>query len=238
MKAVAVLLALLLAGCHAEPSPLIIHLANTHFVSRDDFGADLRAQNDSIPEADIEARYAAFLDAVERLQNDQAWHLRELIRQHGIRQVFVEGVTEANVAAFRGKAEELADFDFDAVYRRMTADDTEFADRALAIVEMDAFQSHKLQLGAVGQLLMAGDVDVLPLDDEALMDAADPTKNGWQFDGPENAAREAAMVRKLLAGGPVVVAVLGSGHDLADEIKAANPQAEYRRIDVEYGGER
>lgn len=231
--------AMTLAGCYAKPSPLIIHLANTHYVSREDFAADLRCQGETIPDAELDSRYAAFLDAVERLQNEQAWHLRELIRQHGIQRVFVEGVTEANVATFRAKVEELADFDFDAVYRRMTADDTDFADRALAIVEMDAFQSHRLQLGVVGQLLMAGDkIEVAPLDDEALMAAADPQANGWKFDGPANDAREAAMAKRLLGGGRVAGCILGSAHDLAGELTAANPRAEYRRVEGERGGER
>ena len=51
--------------------------------------------------------------------------------------------------------------------------------------------------------------------------AADPAKLGWRFNGPENAAREAAMARRLIQAGPVAVAVLGQAHDLADEIKAA-----------------
>ena len=68
--------------------------------------------------------------------------------------------------------------------------------------------------------LMTGEVDVMPLDDEAAMQAADPQANGWRFDGPENDAREAAMAERLTKAGPVAVCILGKNHDIADDVKA------------------
>lgn len=64
-------------------------------------------------------------------------------------------------------------------------------------------------------------IDVTPLDDDATLGAADPRKNGWQFEGPANAARERAMARRLIEAGPVAVAIVGQGHDLTAAIKAA-----------------
>ena len=66
------------------------------------------------------------------------------------------------------------------------------------------------------------------------LDAADPTKNGFRFEGPENQAREVAMVRRLLASiEPVKVVVLGADHDLGNEIKAVCPSCRYERIEPE-----
>ncbi len=65
------------------------------------------------------------------------------------------------------------------------------------------------------------------------MEAADPSRNRFRFDGPANAARERKMARRLLVGGSVVVMVLGGGHDLADEISALNPRAMYQRVEPE-----
>lgn len=123
---------------------------------------------------------------------------------------------------FRSRAKELAKIDAAALEVRLH-NTVDFGERSAAMVNLEAYERDILQVGAVGQLMMTGEVDVLPLDDEALMDAADPTKNDWRFDGPENDAREAAMVKRLLSGGPVVVAVLGQAHELRNELAEACP---------------
>lgn len=104
MRAVVAVLSLLavLAGCSRQPPPQrIVHILNYHYVSRDDFTADLRDQDPDVSDAEIGERYAAFLNDVEMVQNEQAVILRGLIREHGIRHVFVEGVTDENATRFR-----------------------------------------------------------------------------------------------------------------------------------------
>lgn len=234
MKPVALLL-LLVAGCEPAPKspagPLIIIVANVSFVSRDDFIADL-ADARGGPASDEESddlQFAAFLDDVEDIQREQVTILRDLIAEHGIKAVYLEGVTDANVDLFRSRVKELAEIDATALELALHNTD-DFGERAAAMVSLEAYERDILETGAVGQLVMTGEIEVLPLDDEALMDAADPTKNGWRFDGADNDAREAAMVKRLLAGGPVVVVVLGQAHDLRSELVAACPTC---RLEVE-----
>jgi hypothetical protein len=45
-------------------------------------------------------------------------------------------------------------------------------------------------------------------------------------------ARDDAIVRNFLAGGddPIVLVVLGGGHDLAENVRAANPPCGYLRV--------
>ena len=47
------------------------------------------------------------------------------------------------------------------------------------------------------------------------------------FDRKANEAREAEMVRRLLAGGLVSIVVLGGAHDLWAKIAAKCPRCEY-----------
>lgn len=216
-------------GCSRQP-PTIIHLCDYHFVSRDDFSADLRAQDVSLNEAEIGRRYAEFLDSVESVQVDQVATLRCLIRQHGIRHVFKEGVTGENVDAFRRTVDEFVEVDLPAMHESLknTEDTTE---QILLLVTIEDLRGKRLQLGAIGQLMLTGELKgVEPLDNAGLMEAADPTKNGLRFNGPENTAREKERARRLVNAGPVSVVILGAAHNLEPEIKRLNPAATYQRI--------
>ncbi len=82
----------------------------------------------------------------------------------------------------------------------------------------------------VGRLMMIHECDVLPLDDEQLMEAANPEKLDWRFDGPEIDAREAFMARHLVSAGPVAVAIVGRYHDLRAEIAAICPDCRVQII--------
>lgn len=217
-----VLITLASDGCHAQPSPLVIILADQHYVSRDDFASDLRSQDEPISDAEIDRQYAAFLNTVESVQVEQAAMLRGLMREHGIRQVFVEGVTESNVAAFRQAVYDLRGFDFDRLHERLIDESFDSDERAALQDTINTLRARRLELGAVAQLMLADEpIDVAPLDDDATLAAADPQANGWQFEGPANDAREAAMAGRLIEAGPVAVAIVGQGHDLRPEIKAA-----------------
>ena len=78
--------------------------------------------------------------------------------------------------------------------------------------------------------MMIQECDVLPLDDERLLEAANPEKLDWRFDGPENDAREQFMARQLVSAGPVAVAIVGQYHDLRAEIAAICPDCRVQVI--------
>jgi hypothetical protein len=60
--------------------------------------------------------------------------------------------------------------------------------------------------------------EVRPLDDAATLYAADPRRTGGRIDEAKVRARQAAIVRRVLAQPePVVVLVLGGSHDLTEE---------------------
>lgn len=99
-------------------------------------------------------------------------------RERGVRRVFVEGFTAANVERFRAAFEELPDDDLPELHRRMVEKDG-FAEQAL-LVTIEECRAKHLELGAVGQLMATDELgDVLPLEGAETLGAADPTKNGF-----------------------------------------------------------
>lgn len=88
--------------------PHIIIVANVSFVSRDDFIADLTdARGGPASEESDDIQFAAFLDDVEDIQREQVTILRDLIAEHDIQAVYLEGVTDENVEVFRARVKEL-----------------------------------------------------------------------------------------------------------------------------------
>lgn len=167
-------LLLSLAGCSRQPQGQIIHLCDWHFVSREDFAADLRDQSrEPISDVEIDRQYAAFLNTVESVQVEQAAILRGLMREHGIRQVFVEGLTNEKVAAFRQAVYDLRGFDFDRLHERLIDESLDSEERAALQDAINTLRTHRLELGAVAQLILADEpIDVAPLDDPKLMELA------------------------------------------------------------------
>jgi hypothetical protein len=75
---------------------------------------------------------------------------------------------------------------------------------------------------------------VLPLDETETLDGANPRRAGGRLDPPQVAARQAAMVRRALRAGPVVVLVLGGAHDLSAEgRRQTGGRGEYLRVTAE-----
>jgi hypothetical protein len=80
-------------------------------------------------------------------------------------------------------------------------------------------------VGAPGRLLLAGELDeVRPLDNAAALAAADPRK---AYVATVKAREDAIVRNDLAAGEPVVVIVLGAGHDLAESDRSADPHCGY-----------
>lgn len=74
------------------------------------------------------------------------------------------------------------------------------------------------QMGAAGQLLVAGELKrVLPADDAELLRLGFPLRDG--FTDADLERREDEIVRRMVAAGKSsVVLVLGGSHDLSDNI--------------------
>lgn len=164
-----------------RPRCRVVHVLDLHPVTLDDFAADLRDQDPSSTNAEIEAEYQAAMAQVAKVYLAQDRLLRWLAEFHAVRRVHFESMTDAD----------------------------------------QPFRLPGCELIAV------------PAEDADAYRRADPFNGDrMTFEGPANDAREAAIVRRLLAHGPVSVIVLGGGHDLADELQAAG-DAEYLRVTVE-----
>jgi hypothetical protein len=68
-----------------QPAHRIVHLRDWHFVPRDLFALD-----------NPDGSYAEFLQQVDAVQQEQMVVLRCLIKDHGLRRVFAEGLTPEN----------------------------------------------------------------------------------------------------------------------------------------------
>lgn len=231
------------------PTHRIVHLLDWHYVPKDDYAADLRAiAEEPLSDAEINRAYLEFLDDVEAVQAEQKTVLRCLIRDHGLSQVYVEGLTEDDLPAFRAKIAGLVEIEANVPRLRRErdglvsliehgpTDDTSEEDRAF-IRRIDAFLEHHrremLQIGAAGQLYLAGELDnLLPLEEPEGYAAANPVaaEGTVRFDAKAIEARQNSQVRRMLDGGPFAVVVLGGGNDLTDNV---SNDVQYIRISVE-----
>jgi len=89
-----------------------------------------------------------------------------------------------------------------------------------------------LELGGVAAPLVEGLVEVRALDDAEALKAAEPRWLGGElFDPAAVRAREDAMAERLAeAKEPLVVALLGGGHDLSEALSRHGPKARYVRL--------
>lgn len=248
-----VLILLVLAGCTSSGDERgkrqIIHVKNWHFVSQEDFAVDQRELSpEPLSDDMIASRYADFLREVEIVQEEQLGILRKLIRDHGLRRVCYEGVTDENASSFRSRIAELRDFDLVKHRSQIARIEAVIAETP---VESDAhrqaielkrrlqeteamYRADMLQIGAIGKLMMAGELeDVIPLDDSTLLKRANPVRDqSVRFDADAVARREEEMARRLVSSNEVVtVAVLGGAHDLTAAIAKLSAPPSYTIIE-------
>ena len=221
-----------------EPKRQIIHIMNWHLVSFFDFEADLRTAEglppanrepllqppelDSVPDK-VGEKWDAFLQDVEAVQVEQMALLRSQVKSHGLNAVFLEGIAQDEMPAFRKLLGQLA---------RWKKPD---GDGLLDMFLTDMHRLDTLEVGAGGRLIMAGELEVLPAEDAEAMKAANPVKDGKvQFDETANERREDALVRNVLAAeSSVAVLILGGGHDLSDNIeRIGGGQVEYVQVEA------
>ncbi|KAA0139151.1 hypothetical protein FYZ48_10935 [Gimesia chilikensis] len=194
-----------------KPKQIIIHLLNWHFVSKEDFAADLSdSSDDELSEAEIEKRYLEFLKDVEAIQKEQKQILRYLIMQHKVQSVYMEGVTEKNLSAFNSFIKTLREFEIPE------------GDDAFDLFLKEQYRRDLMQMGAAAQLLISNELNsVLPLEKAEAFKASNPiSKDGKiRFDEKAEEKREDEMLKILMKGQGIKVIVLGGGHDLTDNLK-------------------
>tara|TARA_R110002095_G_scaffold213886_1_gene205133 strand:+ start:43 stop:822 length:780 start_codon:yes stop_codon:yes gene_type:complete len=191
-----------------KPKQIIIHLLNWHYISKEDFAADL--SGGKLSEADIEKRYLHFLNDVEAVQKEQKQILRYLIKHQNIQSVYLEGLTEKNLSAFNSFIKTLREFEVPE------------GDGALDLFLKEQYRRDCLQMGAAAQLMSSKELkSVLPLENAEVFEAANPVgKDGKvRIDEDAEEKREDEMVKILMKGKGMSVIVLGGGHDLTDNLE-------------------
>jgi len=86
-----------------------------------------------------------------------------------------------------------------------------------------------LEYGAAARPALAGEVEVLPLDDEERLEQAKPPKG--KLDPAKVEARHDAQVKAALDSGPCALLILGGGHDLTASVRRLGKgKVEYVRV--------
>ena len=206
-----------------KPKQIIIHLLNWHFVSKEDFAADLSDLSDGkLLEDEIEKQYLDFLNDVETIQKEQKQILRYLSKHHRVRSVYMEGLTKKNLNAFNHFIKTLQEFEVPE------------GDGAFDLFLKEQYRRDCLQLGAAAQLLISNELEsVLPLENAEVFEAASPvSKDGKiRFDEAAEAKREDEMLKILMREQGIKVIVLGGGHDMTDNLKRMNlDSVRYARV--------
>lgn len=216
-----------------NPSRRLIHILDWHFVDRSDFATDTALNGE-----ELERAYIQHLSDVEAVQSQQRKLLQYLVERHALRTVYLEGISSETLNSFESTLDLiLKDRRTVASTRSLLADnavqsvldDTDI-DPADLLSSSVALRLNYLQIGAAGQLALDGRICIMPAEDEAAYQAADPLASGeYRFDAAANERRETAICRTALAKDKVAMVILGSDHDLADNVP---DDCEYIRVAV------
>ncbi len=225
-----------------KPKRQIIHILNWHYVPFSDFEADIRAAEGELASSPQEQllenphpstipifdqtseKWESFLADVEAVQVEQMALLRELAKFHGLKQVFLEGVTKVELPAVRKFLDALVQWEKPE------------GDGILDGLWVDLHRQDTLEAGAAGRLMMAGELEVLAAEEvDGLLPVYPFRIDEVRFDNTANERREDAIVRNVLASeSPVAVLILGGGHDLSDNVeRIGGGQVEYVRVQVD-----
>jgi hypothetical protein len=227
-----------------DPKHRIVHLRDWHFVPKDLYALDLRdSAGRVLAVEEMDRLHEELCLEIETVQLEQMALLRCLVRHHGLKRIFCEGLTPKDMPNYNERI---------GVQRSMEREEIPQLQKQLADVrdlkkgvEAAAIEreitgllwEHRkrlLDLGAAGRLLIAGDIEeVLPLDDAELLDQAKPiTPDGRViFDPDKLAARRDRIVKVAMARGPFALIVLGGSHDLSDSVRRlGGGRCEYIRL--------
>jgi hypothetical protein len=224
-----------------KPTHRIIHLLDLHHVPRDLYGLDMQIAR---PE-DVAEAHRLLLAKVELVQVEQAALLRCLAVRHDLKRVLCEGLTAEGEASFRLQVKSLSNATYidrhlqqnvaeASGLKSPNAKQTVDEARKLLAQHRADYRESFLAAGAAVRLLVDRDLkQVLPLDDEAALDAARPiAANGrMRIDPAKTEARHEGQVRAAMASGPVSVIILGGAHDLTAAVqKIGGWRVQYLRV--------
>ena len=171
-----------------------------------------------------------------------------LWRVYGFKRIYCEGLTQQGVLDYREKIAVLKEMEANQITRlrkqlgevRQLFAETQPPDPDVQRLEQNILgllQGYRLQLvemGAAGRLLASGEIeDVLPLEDDEPLDAANPvTADGKvRFDALKVQARHDAIAKNLLKGEAFGLMILGGDHDLSESVsRLGERQCEYVRV--------
>ena len=199
----------------------VIHLLNWHFVPREQYEADLNGLRDE-PLTNDESfkEFQKFRDEVEAVQQEQIKLLHVLIRKHGLKKLFCEGLAVEETEKYRSLLATL----------KRSAKYVNRGDSPIDLLVQHEYQNDILMIGAPGRLMMNGELnDVLPTETQESLKTGAPfdAEGSVKFDDSKIEQREDVIVEHLMKGGPVSFVVLGGAHDLSDNIP---DDCEYIRV--------
>lgn len=91
-----------------RPASRIVHLRDWHFVPKDLYALDLRsAAGKPLSDAEIDTAHEELVLEAEIVQQEQLALLRCLIRHHGLRRVFSEGLSKQDPPSYRARINAL-----------------------------------------------------------------------------------------------------------------------------------
>jgi hypothetical protein len=182
------------------------------------------------------APYEKFLTDVEAVQQEEVAVLRWIVARFQLRAVSVAGLSRDRVPEFHATVAEVGARERSDVpelrkqLARLSGQKSEQERTAAQDLEKRLQWQREMLLGvgAVGRLIIAEQLsEARPLENPKA-----PADIEWQkADQATRTARDDVMARNALVGGePVVVVVLGAGHDLAAGVRAHDPRCAYLRV--------
>jgi hypothetical protein len=235
-----------------KPTRRIVHLRDLHFVPKDLYAIDLKnAAGRELSDQEIDRLHQELLLEVEAVQLEQMALLRCLIKHHGLRRIYSEGLTTKDLPNYKEKVAVYRDVENNQIgqLRKQLVDVHELLIRtepktdrfqlakkieAKVIELIDQHRLRLLEIGAAGRLLIAGEIDeVLPLDDADLLEEARPNtlEGQLKMDPAKLTARHDAQVKAVLGNGAFGLIVLGGPHDLSDSVRHLGQNScEYIRV--------
>jgi hypothetical protein len=194
-----------------KPTHRIVHLRDWHFVPKDSYAIDMKdATGKELTTEEIDRLHEELLLEVEAVQLEQMALLRCLIKHHGLKRIFSEGLASKDQPDYRKRIAVLGNMERNLIIelRKQLADVREImngmepksdrhekAKKIESEITTGMIDKHKVQLleiGAPGRLLIAGDIEeVLPLEDADLLEKANPiTPSGVRLDPKKKKARQ------------------------------------------------
>jgi hypothetical protein len=211
------------------PPSEVIHILNYQCIPPGIYANDFR----SLPELkrtndQIDQKSIMSLDDAEALQNQQKKLLRELIKKHNVKKVYVEWLTEENQRRTMNFIRDLKIVE--QMKKNRSTPESEF-DRILAAQE----RLDLLELGAAGQIVVSGELEaIVPADNSKTIDSTNliQADDKIVFNWTPKETRAIAIAKNLLHGRGVVVTLLGGNHDLSEKLEQQSTGVKYTRIAV------